>query len=83
MKNPPAFPTPPDPNSGSVHNHPFPGMTLLDYFAGQAMQALAHVTGDESRSWFGNKIPDNVEDIVAKMSYKFAQAMLEEREKHL
>lgn len=58
-------------------------LNILDYFAGQAMQALAHVTGDESRSWFGNKIPDNVEDIVAKMSYKFAQAMLEEREKHL
>ena len=58
-------------------------LNILDYFAGQAMQALAHVTGDESRSWFGNKIPDNVEDIVAKMSYKFAQSMLEEREKHL
>jgi hypothetical protein len=64
MNNPPAFP---------LHNHGvqtlglhFTGMTLRDYFAAKAMQAL--VDGD----YF---------DATARMAYDMADAMLKAREK--
>lgn len=47
------------------------GMTLLDYFAGQAMQAL--LSGTTRPAY----------DTAVKHSYAIAQSMLEEREKHL
>jgi hypothetical protein len=57
-KDPPAFP-------GNYQTGQ-PGMTLRDYFAGQAMQALA---ADESQQ------PDD----IATVAYQLADAMLEER----
>jgi hypothetical protein len=42
------------------------GMTLRDYFATKAMQVLVN---------------ENYFDVTAKLAYKMADAMLEEREK--
>ena len=47
------------------------GMTLLDYFAGQALQALIEVEFKLGRGQ------------ITKEAYLYAEAMLEEREKHL
>jgi hypothetical protein len=60
MNNPPAFPT------GTGVTPYNPGMTLRDYFAAKAMQAL--VDGD----YF---------DATARMAYDMADAMLSAREK--
>jgi hypothetical protein len=59
MNNPPAFPT------GTGVTPYNPGMTLRDYFAAKAMQAL--VDGD----YF---------DATARMAYDMADAMLKARE---
>lgn len=67
----PAFPCiPPDPNPNAYSQFPVGiGMTLRDYFAGQALAAMPAeiLTGE----------PDSV---VAKASYKLADAMLAARE---
>ena len=57
--------------------------TLLDVFAGQAMQSITQVVGNEARSWFAEKLPGNMDEIIAINAYKIAQAMLSEREKYL
>jgi hypothetical protein len=69
MKNPPAFP---------LHNHGtqtlglhITGMTLRDYFAAKAMQAI--LTHPESN-------PETPAPIFAKVSYVMADAMLKARE---
>ncbi|KKM79868.1 hypothetical protein LCGC14_1345580 [marine sediment metagenome] len=61
--NPPAFPFEVTELGGNA------GMTLLDYFAGKAMQGLMGI--------------DTTYDNLAKYSYRAAQAMLKERAKHL
>lgn len=58
----PAFPIP----SGPFHGE-YPGMTLRDYFAAKAMQALID-------KGFGDKSS-------AREAYKYADAMLAERDK--
>lgn len=65
MTNPPAFP----PNAGWRDNDPnCNGMTLLDYFAGQALAGLM------------TKYPDTLTpDELADYAYDIAQAMLPER----
>jgi hypothetical protein len=74
MENPPAFPTnflPPD-----------QGMTLRDYFAAKAMQALITSNRWEDEDIRATKnIPVN--DFWSRTSYlafRYAHAMLEERE---
>jgi len=65
--NPPAFP-----RSGGRLVKDQEGMTLRDYFAGQAL------TG-----WLARLAPNSVTDtrVVAKDAYAFADAMLAERER--
>ena len=64
MNNPPAFPT------GTGVTPYNPGMTLRDYFAAKAIQAIL-----TSPSWMENK-----PSTLAKMSYEIADAMLKARE---
>lgn len=62
----PAFPVyTPDMNVGDSAG---PGMTLRDYFAGQALTAIAHfdTSGDFSRE-------------VARRAYQYADAMIKAR----
>ncbi len=62
-KNEPAFP-----NEGfNGWGEPFKGMTLRDYFAAKAMQAMTH-RGESS------------EKFVAEHSYLMADAMMKARE---
>ena len=73
MENPPAFPHYAESEgSGSVNE---PGMSLLDHFAGLAMQECmrdAKLTGDEESA-----------ELLAHGAYNFAKAMLKEREEIL
>jgi hypothetical protein len=64
-KNPDAFP---DDAAGT------PGMTLRDYFAEGAMQAILGYEGVRTR-------PEINADDVTKAAYEIADAMLEERAK--
>jgi len=64
MNNPPAFPCHPDTPPE------YDGMTLRDYFAAKAIQAIL-----TSPSWMENK-----PSTLAKMSYEIADAMLRARE---
>ena len=64
----PAFPTS---NGGS----PDDGMTLRDYFAGKAMQAL--ITGPDVMD---DHYEEETNEYVAKRSYFIADAMLKARE---
>lgn len=58
MKNPAAFPM-------TIGTQVQAGMTLRDYFAGQAIRGLCHNNGD---------------DFVAKAAYALADAMLKVRD---
>ena len=67
MNNPPAFPNP--------HYREAPGMTLRDYFAAKAMQAII------SDSRYGGLIGvNNYHYHRAEDAYKMADAMLKARE---
>jgi len=66
MNNPPAFPPMHDPNT-----HEF-GMTLRDYFAAKAMQAV--ITGYATQNKVG------LYSNWAGLAYEMADAMLKERE---
>ena len=75
-KNPNAFPI-----ALKDNNNPFnsdaKGMTLRDYFAAKAMQGYI--------STFSNEDPccnvDDLKEDISEMSYKVADAMLNQREK--
>lgn len=60
----PAFPTP-----GGDDYHPLPGMTLRDYFAAKAMQALINPNGEPL---------DRLTE-VPEYAYEIADAMLAAR----
>ena len=67
-----AFPT----NELVRGNSVFPaqeGMTLRDYFAGQAMIALVKLSANQD-------VDDFTPNEVAKESYRYSDAMLKERE---
>jgi hypothetical protein len=71
-QNPPAFPRP----IGSIQSHDYnadqEGMTLRDYFAGQALVGiLANPTEGDCTS--------EDADFIARLCGKFADAMLAER----
>jgi hypothetical protein len=75
VPNPSAFPRPED--------YSAPGMSLRDYFAAMAMQALVHTT--EARFWMdtkenaANRAASDCDNVVLD-AYRIADAMLEERE---
>ena len=64
MNNPPAFPC-------GEYRVPFQGMTMRDYFAAKAMQALLSDT-----DW---RLDMDIKD-TAKAAYMTAEAMLKARE---
>jgi hypothetical protein len=55
-----------------------PGMTLRDYFAGQALAGLLAYYNSISREATRNR---SIEDVIAESSYKYADAILEARDK--
>lgn len=65
MKNIPAFPRPSTPRTLGQE-----GMTLRDYFAGQAMQALIQSNWDDCA---------RINIRCANTAYSFADAMLKQR----
>lgn len=71
MKNEPAFPS-----HGTMGEVTHEGMSLLDYFAAKAMQAII------STDRYGGVIGVNCyEQYLAADAYKMAYAMLAERER--
>lgn len=54
--------------------HPWPGMTLRDYFAAKAMQALIESRSIEYENGF------YAEGVVAYSAYAMADAMLRDRD---
>ncbi len=76
----PAFPV--FPETGNGHAAAFRGMSLRDYFAGQALTAM--VAGDGARMVAARDErydETNWREIVASNAYDFADAMLAERER--
>lgn len=73
MNNPQAFPVPAvyDKYSGSIEGKI--GMTLRDYFAGQAMMGLIHR--------FGESLTIKDGEGLSATSYFYADSMLKERTK--
>jgi len=72
----PAFPLRVDFGDGSYHQ--YYGMTLRDWFAGQAMQA----TLNSSASWGVVDFDKEMDcKAISFFAYKLADAMLKEREK--
>jgi Tfp pilus assembly protein PilN len=80
MKDIPAFPVPSYVNKdGETHDVEFKGMTLRDYFAAKAMQAmlsspefLVVVTVDQA-------IGNNAKERVSNVSFAYADAMMKAR----
>lgn len=62
-----------------------PGMTLRDYFAGQALANPVICTGKaeeyQLERWFGGRGGITAAEIVAKQAATYADAMLSERSK--
>ena len=56
-----------------------PGMTLLDYFAGQALPAVIAATSAGQHQLTGT---GTVHDMIAQDAYRLAAAMLNERPNH-
>jgi len=54
------------------------GMTLRDYFAAKVMQALAGAIATEDECGIIHNMPND----IAGIAYTYADAMLDEREKH-
>lgn len=83
MKNPSVFPneeTVWEGDESRIVEHP--GMSLLDHFAGLAMQAtLSSSTRMEGIGIIHEKTKEDIQNIVAALSYEHARAMLEERAK--
>jgi len=85
----PAFPftAPGTDDDGNIIT--FPGMTLRDYFAGLAMQAMARDFAKQycvgtHQNWITNAAEDSDDEsyeVVADVAYTLADAMLAERGK--
>lgn len=78
--NPPAFP----PNAGWRDNEAdFGGMSLRDYFAGQALANNSICTGKapdwQLKQWFGDRCGIMAAEIAAAQANDYADAMLEAR----
>lgn len=81
MKNPPAYPGESwRGNDGYGYFAPHPGMSLLDHFAGLAMQAWI-TNPHRTPNAFGSGTTQTTIDTLAHNAYKIARAMLEERAK--
>jgi len=80
-KDIPAFAFPIDSDIDINRDQPWCGMTLRDYFAGQAMQGLIpqframFMDGSIEGCWVGDTIPE-----LTKEAYVVADAMMKARE---
>lgn len=74
-ENPKAFPRQDD-----IFEHGEVGMTLRDYYAGQALIGIVS-SNDPAVGKIAQKSNTEVQDLVAEMSYVYADAMLAERSK--
>jgi hypothetical protein len=70
-----AFPTCVSADSEGGLNHGAPGMSLRDYFAGQAIHAAVYMLNEAKHD------ERKDEQTVAKLCYEMADAMLAERAK--
>lgn len=79
IENPSAFPHQPWPDYHS-------GMTLLDYFAAQAMAEIIPIYVKQGNTSYGSGIDwdsrTGEPEVIAQYSYKMGKAMLEERKKY-
>ena len=69
----PAFPVTLSAGATYSGHEPFDGMSLRDYFAAKAMQAMVSTPAYETGGW--------AIDDIAEQSYDMADAMLEARSK--
>ncbi len=73
--NPPAFP-------GAGIPLWVPGMTLRDYFAGQAMIGILATPPQKGETWpNGITALADIQNFLARVAYGYADAMIAEREK--
>jgi len=81
----PAYPTPDTENANGDVMYGDSGMTLLDYFAGQAMQTLIGLDpcGGVARHVLSDPAVRSIRDWIADDAYEQAQAMLRARAKIL
>lgn len=82
----PAFPAVAVEATGKIHapyrRIYYPGMTLRDYFAGQALAGLlARSTSDVPHCDECRPVADDAGEHYADISYRYADAMLAAREK--
>jgi len=78
IKNPQAFPQDVlHPVTGKVYGQE-PGMTLRDYFAAKAMQAM--ITGISAKNELSIDVVADFVDDLAINSYTYADLMLKQRE---
>lgn len=77
----PAFPVFPDTSVG--HESAYHGISVLDYFAAEALKGLLVGFCSDSNSW--HKITTSPEfagkELLASMSYKIAEALVNEKQK--
>lgn len=78
MNNPPAFPSPPIYGATDDRCEQRDGMTLRDYFAATAVNALASLPLHQFAETF---VGETKAQAVARNAYLIADAMLAEREK--
>lgn len=83
MNNPQAFPSGTNRIDEYTDHALEDGMTLRDYFAAKAMQALIEgsltETGNNNITVYQKKV-QTVEELIAEISYIYADAMLKIRE---
>lgn len=81
-ENPPAFPSAIAVGPAGDVYHGFDGMTLLDYFAGQALVTLGvtnpNLPGDPAKAW---PEPEVLAERRAAWAYLQARAMIAQRSK--
>lgn len=75
-----AFPRPIDMDNDSVNGNYYPqlGMTIRDYFAGQALIAIL---SKHEAKWVTELVVEEKARLFAASSYMFADAMIAERSK--
>ena len=88
--NIPAFPRTFDVDIDNINDGSYPqnGMTLLDYFAANAMNGIcSSLSTDEGWKTFCSmsemKFDESGKDAIARQSYSIAAAMIEERKKYI
>lgn len=66
--------------SHNTHWQNHRGMSLRDYFAAKAMQAIITVMANTDNLVNGGYVPHTIDEHIAKNAYDVADAMLKQRE---